>query len=378
MTARSPLEALPRAREALEAGMAARLHVGAQLFVSHRGRTVADDALGLARPGVTMTPDSMMTWLSCSKIATSVAFATLWESCAFDLDDPVAAHVPEFAAHGKEEVTLRHLWTHTAGLLGAETALFQVRYDQDFERNVALICDSPLDPGAVPGRSAGYQTSAVMLLLAEILRRHDGRPFPTFAREEVFLPLGMRDSWLGMSAADVLACADRLGETFDTSGTEPRPGSWAPDSPKHLTHVMPGGNGRGPMRELARVVELLLGRGARDGVRLLSPQTVDAMTARQRCGLFDATWQTVLDWGLGLTLDSKLHHGGGSHLYGYGRHASPRTFGHGGFRTTLAMGDPEAQLALCCSWNGMVADDAIHTKRQIALCEAVYADLGLA
>jgi CubicO group peptidase (beta-lactamase class C family) len=143
-------------------------------------------------------------------------------------------------------------------------------------------------------------------------------------------------------------------------------------------HVMPGGNGRGPMRELARVVELLRRGGELDGVRILSPQTVEAMTARHRCGLRDLSFDNqLLDWGLGLALDSRIHHGGGVHLYGYGPHASPRTFGHSGFRTTVAFCDPAHDLVVACSWNGMVADDRIHSARQNALCGAIYEDLGL-
>jgi len=370
-------DALPESHRVLEAGMHDRLHVGAQLYVSLAGEPVADAALGLARPGVAMSPDSMMTWLSCSKIAASIAFARVWESGAFDLDDPVARHVAEFGCHGKDGIRIRDLWTHRVGLLGLEQKLFAVRYDNDFEQNVALVCEAEPDPGSRPGERAGYQTSAVMLLLAEIARRKTGVDFRVYCREQVFVPLGMRDSWLGMPRVELEHYAARLGETFDTSGLEPRPGSWAPDRPHQLTAVMPGGNGRGPMRELARLLELLDRGGERQGVRLLLPETVAALTARQRDGLHDHTWNTVIDWGLGLTLDSKKHHGGRNHLYGYGRFASERSFGHAGFRTTLAFCDPDASLVVCCAWNGMVADDTIHSQRQNALCEAVYRDLGL-
>ncbi|MFC3077277.1 serine hydrolase domain-containing protein [Phenylobacterium terrae] len=370
--------ALPRARQVLEDGMAAGLQVGAQLHVRLAGELVANLALGLAAPGKAMTPDSMMTWLSCSKIVSSVAFARIWEAGLVGLDDPVAAHLPEFAQNGKGGVTLRHLWTHTCGLLGVDNALFAVRYTNTNEENVALICAARPDAGWVPGRKAGYHTSAVFLLLAEIVRRKRGRPFPQVVREEVLLPLGMSDSFVGMTAEEVDRYADRLGETFDTTGAEPKPGSWAPDAPHQLTHVMPGGNGRGPMRELARLLEMLRRGGELDGTRILSPQTVAAMTARHRTGLMDRSWGLRIDWGLGLTLDSKIHHEGRPHLYGYGRHASPRAFGHSGFRTTTAFCDPDAQLVLACSWNGMVADDQVHSARQNALAEAIYEDLGLA
>jgi len=371
---------LPKTLAVIDAGLAAKQQVGVQLYVALNGETVADLGVGLAAVGRPMTPASMMTWLSTSKIATSILFARIWQEGLVDLDDPVAAHIPEFGVRGKDAVTIRHLWTHTCAMLHVEEKLFPVRYRQTHAENNALICASGLDRGRTPGRDAGYQTSTVTLLLAEIIARKRGRDFRELARDELFLPLGMTDSWLGMPPEALTRYADRLGKTFDTSGPEPMAdGSFAPDEPHQLTHTMPGGNGRGPMRELARVVELLRRGGELDGVRILSPQTVAAMTARHRCGLPDVSFENEkLDWGLGLALDSRVHFGGGTHLYGYGPHASPRSFGHSGFRTTLAFCDPDAGLVVACSWNGMVADDRIHSARQNALCGAIFEDLGLA
>ncbi|MFI4976958.1 MAG: serine hydrolase domain-containing protein [Caulobacterales bacterium] len=376
----SPPRTLPRTLAVIDAGLRSNLHVGVQLFVAHHGQTIADIGIGLAAVGRPMTPDSMMTWLSTSKIATSILFARLWEEGLVGLGDPIAAHIPEFGVRGKAQVTVRHVWTHTCAMLHVEDKLFPVRYRQSNAENIALICGSGLDRGRTPGESAGYQTSVVALLLAEIVARKRGRDFRELARKELFLPLGMTDCWLGIPAEALALYAGRLGKTFDTSGPEPRPdGSFAPDAPEQLMHVMPGGNGRGPMNQLARLLELLRRGGELGGVRLLSAQTVEAMTARHRCGLPDASWeQEKLDWGLGLTLDSRIHHGGATHLYGYGPHASPRAYGHSGFRTTLAACDPEHDLVIACSWNGMVADDHIHSDRQNALCGAIYEDLGLA
>lgn len=92
--------ALPRTAAVIDARMGA-LHVGAQVYVSMCGEVVADAALGLAGPGVPMTPATMMPWMSCTKVATAVAFAIAWERGLVELDAPVARYVPEFAAGGK-------------------------------------------------------------------------------------------------------------------------------------------------------------------------------------------------------------------------------------------------------------------------------------
>src|SRR5581483_7013538 len=119
--------------------------------------TVADLGVGLLRANQPMTPDAMMTWLSTSKISTSLIFAQLWEEGLVGLEDPVAAHIPEFGQRGKEAVTIRHLWTHTCSMLNVEQKLFPVRYAQDNAANIALICASGLDRERPLGKRAGYQ-----------------------------------------------------------------------------------------------------------------------------------------------------------------------------------------------------------------------------
>jgi CubicO group peptidase (beta-lactamase class C family) len=139
-----------------------------------------------------------MPWMSCSKIPTSVAFALVWERGLVKLDAPVCQYVPEFASGGKHTITLRHLLTHTAGLLSCERALGPVRYQNTFADNVRVLYETPADADWRPGTRAGYLTTSAMLRIAEVIRRVAGRSFDTFMREAVFVPLGMQDSWIGM------------------------------------------------------------------------------------------------------------------------------------------------------------------------------------
>src|SRR5436189_2391549 len=108
---------LTRTFEAVERGRAAGWHVGAQLYASVSGEVIADAAFGLARsaPDVPMRTDTLMLWMSATKPVAAVAVAQLWERGLLDLDDPVAKHLPAFAARGKQAVTIRHLLTHTGG-----------------------------------------------------------------------------------------------------------------------------------------------------------------------------------------------------------------------------------------------------------------------
>src|SRR3712207_5621802 len=112
------LNELQRARQTLQKGIDAGMQVGVQLFLARRREVLADLALGDARPGVPMRPDTLMIWMSATKPVAGIAIAQLWERGLLDLDDPVARHIPEFAANGKDAVTVRHLLTHTGGFRG--------------------------------------------------------------------------------------------------------------------------------------------------------------------------------------------------------------------------------------------------------------------
>jgi CubicO group peptidase (beta-lactamase class C family) len=357
---------IPRTHAVLAGGRRDGLHIGAQLYVSRHGVVVADCAMGESRHGVPMTPDTLMIWFSSTKPVTAVALAQQWERGRCRPDDPVCQHVPEFAAAGKTGVTIRHLLTHTGGFRFADG--FGTRrgpFAASWEENLARVCAAELEVGWEPGQRAGYHPTSSMFIVGEIVRRCDGRPFDRYVREEIFLPLGMRDSWIGMPTERFRAYGDRIGLMHNTEKKEskPLPGT---DSEEVTARCIPGGNGRGPMRELGWFYEALLGDGARNGTRILSPQTVTALTARHRVGMHDATLGLVVDWGLGFAIDT----------VSYGRHASPRTFGHGGAQSSVGFADPEHGVVVTLVTNGMPGRDR-HYRRFEAVCSALYEDLGI-
>src|SRR5207253_1509810 len=106
MTQHAPLS---HTTEILQRGIDEKLHAGAQLYVSRNFEPLADLGIGESRIGVPYTRDSISWWLSCSKPITAVAIAQLWEQNKLRLDDRVAKYVPEFAAGGKDAITIRHV-----------------------------------------------------------------------------------------------------------------------------------------------------------------------------------------------------------------------------------------------------------------------------
>lgn len=344
------------------------LHVGAQLAVAFRDRsaTVVD---GIAAPGRPMRADTLLPWFSATKPVTAVAVLQHWERGLVDLDDTVARHVPEFAMAGKERVTIRHLLTHTA-LLAATAA-----DGLDWEGLLAAACSSPLVGGWEPGRRAAYSPRLGFHVLGEVVRRIDGRPFDAYVSEEVFEPLGMSDSWLALTPDRWAAYGDRMGAMHDTSGPEPEVIAEL-SGPHAFASARPSGSGVGPAGDLLRFFAALLGKGQLDGSRVLGPQTVDAMCARHRAGLSDETFGAIVDWGLGVMVNSWQYKRRPA-PYGYGDHASMRTFGHGGSQSSVAFADPDAGLAAVVIFNGMAGESGHHRRTQPVL-NALYEDLGLA
>jgi CubicO group peptidase (beta-lactamase class C family) len=345
-----------RVREVLEQGIDDGTHIGAQIYVSHQGEVAADFAVGNARADVAMTTDSMMTWFSMTKAVTSVAVAQQWERRALEIDERVVTYIPEFGAHGKDVITLRHLLTHTAGIPLADGILEMQPWLESNEESLARICDAPLD--YEPGTRAGYHPTAGMTVLGEIVARVSGQPYREYVRNKIFLPLGMDDCWVGMPEETWRAYGDRIGHMHNTQGDEPVRVAGV-DSARRAANPMPGANGRGPMNQLGKFYEGL--------PQLIGPATLAAVASRHRTEMVDEMFGVVIDWGLGFTIDA----------YAMGRYCSRRTFGHGGSQSSIAFLDPSHRVVVAVVCNGMCGV-ARHYPRLDAICSAVYLDLGLA
>lgn len=359
------IKELPRASAVLERAPLAQ--IGGQIYVSRCGRVLVDAAFGLARAGAPMRTDTLMLWLSACKPITAVAIAQLAERSLLDLRDPVCLRVPEFGAAGKEGVTIGHLLTHTGGFRPAD----RLPPELDWDEMLRAICQTPLESGWVPGESAGYHTGSSWFILGEIIRRVSGRSFAEFVAEEILRPVGMDDSWVAMPPEEFESCGDRIGLMHDTAVSPPA--ALASETAAGWGTPRPGGNCHGPIRELGRFYEMLLAGGEVRGNRVLKRETVALFTGRRRCGLFDQTFRHKLDTGYGFILNSN-EYGTETVPYGYGRHASPETFGHSGAQSSCAFADPARGLAVAWVLNGMPGERA-HQARARDFNSAIYADL---
>jgi CubicO group peptidase (beta-lactamase class C family) len=205
-----------------------------------------------------------------------------------------------------------------------------------------------------PGERTAYN-SVAMWALAAVAERLTGEAFAELVRTEIFGPLGLMDSWIGMPVQVYREYRDRFAimPGFASSGTE----AW-------VTWGRPTGGAHGPIGDLGRFFGALLEH------RLVSAPVLEAITTRHLCGAYDETLRATVDRGLGFQLGSSYAG------HSFGAHASRRAFGHGGRNWCQALADPVHGLAVAVYWNGR-PDNRAHAERQPALLSAVYEDLGL-
>ncbi|MFM7140637.1 MAG: serine hydrolase domain-containing protein [Alphaproteobacteria bacterium] len=370
-----------RVREAFESNLARGLDVGAACCVHHRGRVVVDLWGGLADPraGRAWEEDTAVLVFSATKGATAIALGLLAERGALDFDDPVAASWPEFAANGKESVTVREVLSHRAGLPvieGEFTLAEALAWTPVVE---ALAAQAPLWP---PGSAHGYHVRSYGWLAGEILRRVDGRSAGRFFAAEVAGPLGL-DFWIGLPVeveprvARILPpeppSDPRVRELLDQvmgpgtisgralsgpSGLFPYDGTW--NRREVLAAELPSSNGVATARAVSRLYAAVIGEV--DGIRLLSPGRLDDMR-RLRSEGPDRILLLPTAFGTGFMLPPSLCLA-----------AAPGSFGHPGAGGSLGYAEPESGLALGYAMNRMVVGASLDSRAQ-SLVEAARASL---
>jgi CubicO group peptidase (beta-lactamase class C family) len=182
-------------REVFAANAADAGDGGFSYAVYHDGRKVVD--LWAASESSDWTPDSLPLWMSVTKAMTALCLQMLWDRGKVDVEAPIATYWPEFAAAGKDAVTVADVMTHRSGVLGspAITELISLEDGSGIERTEE-IADllAAAEPVWEPGTQTGYHTISYGWILGEVIRRITGRDLGVFFAEEVAQPLGVEAS----------------------------------------------------------------------------------------------------------------------------------------------------------------------------------------
>lgn len=167
---------------------------GAALLVMHGGKPIVRRAYGLADvdAGVKATPSTNYRLASVTKQFTATAIRRLAAEGKLTLDDRVRQWLPTLPASA-DPITIRHLLTHTSGLVDYEDVMPADPKEQLHDADVLRLLESNAGLYFAPGTSYRYSNSGYALL-ALIVERASGVTFATYLQEHVFAPLGMNDT----------------------------------------------------------------------------------------------------------------------------------------------------------------------------------------
>lgn len=351
---------------------------GAALCVQVGGETVVDIWAGVADKDGQQAwhSDTILNLFSCTKPFTAVTALQLVGEGKLELDAPIARYWPEFAAAGKERITLRHLLSHQAGLPAIRQNLpAEALYDWQ-TMTAALAAEAPwwaLDEGH------GYAPITFGWLVGELLRRVEGRGPGESIVARTAKPLGL-DFHVGLADEEFHrvatisrgkgnlgdAAAQRMLKTMMTDAqamttrafTNPPSIMTSTNKPEWRRMQQPAANGHGNARSLAGFYSGLL-----DG-SLLDSQLLAELTREHSVGE-DKTLLTPTRFGLGCMLDQPTV---SNATYGMG----PRAFGHPGAGGTTGFADPERDVAVGFVTNNLgpfVLMDPRAQKLAVILCE---------
>ncbi|MCB1128130.1 MAG: beta-lactamase family protein, partial [Verrucomicrobiae bacterium] len=218
-----------------------------------------------------MSLDTIFDLASLTKVvACTPAVMLLVEQGKIGLDDPVARYIPEFAANGKDAITIRQLLTHTSGLRP------DVSLNPDWsgtEAMLKLACAEQLR--AQPGERFIYSDTGP-IVLGEVVRRISGESLDVFVKQRVYEPLGMRHTCYNPPAE----WRGRIAPTSVENGTVIR-GIVHDPRARRMEGVAGHAGLFSTAEDLARYARMMLNLGELDGVRIFRPETIQLMTSVQ-------------------------------------------------------------------------------------------------
>lgn len=328
-------------------------HGGGALALYLDGELVVDIWAGWADRERRWNRDTVALSFSTGKGVASTVLHRLAERGVIDYDEPVAAYWPEFAAAGKERISVRDMLTHRAGLHKVRGLVPGRRDLLNYDTVIAALAAAAPDPRRLDG--PGYHAVTFGWLVAETVARATGRDFVDVVRDEIATPLGVDEFWYRVPVdqrhriAKLFPHINPGGMPWELTSSvlarvTPLRGlaeAAMPDGFDELVRdpavhdaVMPGWNGVFTARALAKMYGAIANDGVIDGRRFLKPETIKQM----------GTVQT-LEWDY--VLRAPIHWRLGYHPVFLARRLQPKhAFGHYGVGGSGAYADPETGLAL--------------------------------
>jgi CubicO group peptidase (beta-lactamase class C family) len=353
--------------------------VGAAVAVTISGTPVVDLWAGWLDRSRTRPwqRDTLVDVFSVGKAMAALSLLVLADRGQVDVDAPVTRYWPEFAARGKDAITVRMLLGHRAGLPAIRHPLPDLAM-YDWELMATALADEA--PWWEPGTLHGYHVNTFGFLVGEIVRRVSGRSIHAFFRDEIAVPLDadfhfgigaqhdhrIAEYYFAESPPRIVADADDAARRFLLGCVYTNPpgiiGLGTVNTREWRAAVMPSTNGHATARAVARIYSALACDGTVDGIRVLQPTTIEQAITEVSCGP-DLVLGRPSRFGLGFQLTQPERRLG----------PNPRSFGHFGAGGALGFADPDARLAFAYTMNQ--AGPRFQSPCTMGLIEAVYASL---
>jgi len=194
------------------------------------------------------------------------------------------------------------------------------------------------------------------MILGEIIKKIDGRNIEDYLRDEIFIPLGMTSTYLGMPLKRATALGKCLAKK-DTTYASEQEHLWIND---FRGRIFPGSTGYSTAFDMGKFYRALWNGGEWNEKRIIKKSTVDYIIKTHRKGVFDKTLQTTGSWGLG---------------FGLGKYnssvCSDKTFGHGGRSSCTNFCDPQLDLIVNLNSNTMLPT-LQHLTRRNTIISRIY------
>jgi CubicO group peptidase (beta-lactamase class C family) len=333
------------------------MHPGIQVCVRRSGKVVLHRAIGHASgnspedhpdsPKRAMTLDTPINIFSASKAVTAMLVHKLVSQGVLHLDDWISDYIPEFARHGKERISIRHVLAHRAGLPNLPDGSLDLDLLNQPNKILELLCDAR--PRSRPGRMLAYHAVTGGFILGAVMEQATGRDLRELLRTEIAEPLGLR--WLNYGAepddVDQVAVNAYTGLTTPPPlnsilrralGTGMREVVDLSNDRRFLTGVLPSANVCTTADELSKFYQCLLDGGVYEGKEVFDRRCIRHAVAEQSWWEVDFTLIIPMRYGLGFMLGNKRAGPFGTDT----EHA----FGHVGLSNIFSWADPERQLSV--------------------------------
>jgi CubicO group peptidase (beta-lactamase class C family) len=359
--------------------------VGVQVAAYHHGNLVVDTWAGLADEGTgrPVDGDTLFNVYSVTKAVAATALHIQADRHLIDYEAPVVRYWPEYGAHGKQKTTVRDVLTHRA-------CVPQMPEDVTPE----LMCDwqwmtraiADLKPLAEPGSTTLYLSMTFGWIVGELVRRTDPkqRSLGRFIREEIALPLGIADLWVGIPDAAV----PRIARQIDAM--RPVPPEYLPplfiasmpanvaltpavfERPDVRRAEVAGVGGIFTARSEARFWAMLANGGELDGVRILSSEIVKTLGVPRSNG--EELDRVMFNIPLPISLGGFWLGGGYPPVCSV---KSPRAICHPGQGGSIGWADFDANLAVAICHNRLFNASSVEEDAILVIANAVREALGL-